>query len=89
MFNGVYIVTGASSGIGAKTVELLNEHGAVVVAIARNENRLNEIKNKCKQPENVFVEVKDLTDDIDNLAKYVKELKDKYGKFKGLVIVPE
>ena len=80
----VYIVTGASSGLGEATSLLLNEQGATVVAIARNEKRLEDMKSKCKYPENMFVEIKDLTEDIEGLPQYVKSLKEKYGKFSGL-----
>ncbi len=80
----IYIVTGASSGIGKKTALLLNESGASVVAIARNEERLNLMKSECKYPENLFFEIKDLTEDIEGLPQYVKSLKEKYGKFSGM-----
>lgn len=80
----VYIVTGASSGIGEGTALLLNELGATVVAIARNEKRLNAMKNNCKYPENMHIEIKDLAEDIEGLPQYVKELKNKYGKFSGM-----
>lgn len=79
-----YIVTGASSGIGEATALLLNELGATVIAIARNENRLKSMQEKCKNPENMFLEIKDLTEDIEGLPKYVKSLKEKYGKFSGM-----
>ena len=82
--NQLYIVTGASSGLGKATALLLNELGASVVAIARREDKLKELKSECKFPENFYIEVKDLTEDIDGLPKYVKELKEKYGKFSGL-----
>lgn len=80
----IYIVTGASSGIGEGTALLLNELGATVVGIARNEERLNGMKAKCKYPENMFLEIKDLTENIEGLPQYVKELKEKYGKFSGM-----
>lgn len=80
----IYIVTGASSGLGEATAILLNELGATVIAIARNQERLEKMKAKCKNPENVFLEIKDLADDINNLPKYVKSLKEKYGKFSGM-----
>lgn len=80
-----YIVTGASSGIGRETALLLNELGASVIAIARNEQRLAQMKAEAKFPENMFIEIKDLAENIENLPKYVKSLKEKYTKFSGLV----
>lgn len=80
----IFIVTGASSGIGEGVALLLNELGATVVGIARNEKRLNEMKTKCKYPENMHIEIKDLAEDIEGLPNYIKELKNKYGKFTGL-----
>lgn len=79
-----YIVTGASSGLGEGTAMLLNELGASVVAIARNSERLEAMKAKCRYPENMYLEIKDLTEDIEGLPSYVKELKNKYGKFSGM-----
>ena len=80
----IYIVTGASSGLGEATALLLNKLGATVVAIARNEERLNNMKSRCEHPEHMHIEIKDLAEDIDGLPKYVKTLKEKYGKFSGL-----
>lgn len=80
----IYIVTGASSGLGEATAILLNELGATVVGIGRNQERLEAMKTKCKYPENMFLEQKDLTEDIEGLPKYVKSLKEKYGKFSGM-----
>jgi len=79
-----FIVTGASSGLGEATALLLNELGASVIAIARREDKLNALKEKAKYPENMFIETKDLTEDIEGLPAYVKTLKEKYGKFQGM-----
>lgn len=79
-----FIVTGASSGIGKGVALLLNELGATVIGIGRNRERLEAMKNQADHPENMFVEQKDLTSDIENLSTYVKALKDKYGKFSGM-----
>ena len=79
-----FIVTGASSGIGEGVALLLNELGATVIGIGRNKERLEGMKAKAKHPETVFLEQKDLTDDIPGLPAYVKFLKDRYGKFQGL-----
>lgn len=86
MFNSeqIYIVTGASSGLGKATALMLNELGATVIAIARNEVRLEEMKSECKYPENMHIEIKDLADDIEALPQYVKSLKEKYGKLSGM-----
>ena len=80
----VFIVTGASSGIGEATAVLLNSLGATVVAIARNEERLLAMKSQCKHPELCHLEIKDLAEKVDELPTYVKLLKEKYGKFHGM-----
>ena len=80
----IFVVTGASSGIGKATALLLNELGATVIAIARNTERLTQMKSVCKYPENTYIEVKDLAENIEELPDYVKSLKEKYGKFSGM-----
>lgn len=79
-----FVVTGASSGIGEGVALLLNELGATVIGIGRNQERLEGMKAKSKHPENVFLEQKDLAEDISGLPVYVKSLKEKYGKFSGM-----
>jgi len=79
-----FIVTGASSGIGEGVALLLNELGATVIGIGRNEERLAAMKAKAKHPENIFIEHKDLAADMPGLPSYVKALKEKYGKFQGM-----
>lgn len=78
------IVTGASSGIGEGVALLLNELGATCIGIGRNQERLEGMKSKCEFPDNMFIENKDLTENIDELPSYIKDLKEKYGKFYGL-----
>ena len=80
-----FIITGASSGIGKEIALFLNRSGATVVGIGRDTERLNEMKSNAVYPENVFVETKDLTANIDALPVYIKQLKEKYGKFSGMV----
>jgi short-subunit dehydrogenase len=79
-----FIVTGASSGIGKGVALSLNNFGATVVAIARREDKLKELKAEAKYPDNIFIEVKDLANDIEGLPEYIKSLKNKYGKFQGM-----
>lgn len=80
-----FIITGASSGIGKEIALFLNRLGATVIGIRRDTGRLNEMKSNAFRPENVFVEQKDLTANIEDLSSYVKKLKEKYGKFSGMV----
>lgn len=80
-----FIITGASSGIGKEIALFLNRLGATVIGIGRDTGRLNEMKSNAFRPENVFVEQKDLTANIEDLSSYVKKLKEKYGKFSGMV----
>ncbi len=82
----VFIVTGASSGLGEGVALLLNKLGATVVGIGRNTARLNAMRDKCAHPEYCFIEECDLTTDIDSLPTYVKQLREKYGKFRGMAI---
>lgn len=81
------IVTGASSGIGQALALKLNELGAAVVAIGRSKERLLITKGNAAFSNQFFIEQKDLTQDVDFLPDYIKSLKDKYGKFKGLACV--
>ena len=79
-----FVVTGASSGIGEGVALLLNELGATVIGIGRNQARLEGMKAKARSPENMLLEQKDLAADIPSLPAYVKGLKEKYGKLSGL-----
>ncbi len=80
-----FVVTGASSGIGKAIAILLNRSGASVIAIGRNRERLEEMQKGCEYSENIYLEQRDLTDNIDDLPLYVSSLKSRFGKLRGLV----
>ena len=80
----IFIVTGASSGIGEGVALLLNELGATVVAVARRQDRLEAMRDSAAHPENIHIESKDLVEDIAGLPAYIKQLREKYGKFQGM-----
>lgn len=82
--NDFFIVTGASSGIGKATALKLIEEGASVVGIARSLGKLEQVKFECCDTERFFVEQCDLNVHLENMNVYLKNLKDKYGKFSGL-----
>lgn len=79
-----FIVTGASSGIGEGVALLLNKLGATVIGIGRNQERLHSMQKKALSPNNIFLEQKDLTEDIAKLPAYIKSLRERYGKFQGM-----
>lgn len=81
----LFLVTGASSGFGAASALLLNSLGASVVAVGRNEAQLAALQKDSAAPERWHSESKDLTKDPDGLAGWVKELRERHGKFKGLL----
>src|SRR5262245_42246745 len=77
----VAIVTGASSGIGQAAAERLAGDGAVVVAIARRRERLEELQARhpsiCPQPCDVMDHVA--------LARIVGETAERFGRIDVLV----
>jgi NAD(P)-dependent dehydrogenase (short-subunit alcohol dehydrogenase family) len=86
-FNGEqrFIVTGASSGLGQGIALLLNEMGATVIAVGRNQDKLNSLKNMAANPDKMLPESKNLTENIEELPGWVTQIKEKYGKLQGLV----
>lgn len=82
----VFIVTGASSGIGRSVALSLNESGATVIGIGRNQDRLDAVKNECPVPNRFNPISKDLTSNIEELPAFVSSLADKFGKLKGMAL---
>ncbi|TKX32264.1 NAD(P)-dependent oxidoreductase [Campylobacter aviculae] len=79
-----FLITGASSGIGAHIALTLNELGAKVVAIARDDQKLKYQKNQAKNPENFICISKDLSD-YEKLDSWTLELCKEFGGFDGAV----
>lgn len=49
MENKVVVITGSSSGIGAKTAIAFAKEGAILVIHGTNSLRLNSVANECEQ----------------------------------------
>lgn len=81
----IFLITGASSGIGKDIALRFHELGASVIASGRNMERLSSLKEKASQPEKIFLEPKDLVENINELPQWIRSLKEKYGRLKGLI----
>lgn len=85
-FNGENIlVTGASDGLGKAICLLLNSLGANVIGIARNESKLEQLKEEMAYKEKFSYVIRDLSIDIDELPNLVSKIAKEYGKLTGLV----
>ncbi len=82
----IFLITGASSGIGRAAALIMNELGASVIAVGRDTARLSSLKDEANNQNNFFIEEKDITEDIENLPEWVKSLAKKYGKLKGIIL---
>ncbi len=80
----IFVVTGASSGIGQAVAWKLNKEGAAVIGVDLNMDGLQISKQQSENPERFFCEQKDLSQDITVLPDFMSELKDKYGKLQGV-----
>lgn len=67
------LITGASSGIGKDFAIKLSDMGYDLILVARNKEKLNEVKNLCNT--NVEIESMDLSN-IDNCKKIHNKYKD-------------
>lgn len=69
-------ITGASSGIGESLAIKLNKLGATIIASARREEKLIELKSNCPNPNNLLMLPLDITDpvSIENAVTEVNQL---------------
>lgn len=81
----VVIVTGASSGIGAGTAELLAKRSASLVLVGRNNEQLEKVANNCeKYTKNVLKVIADVCNEGD-AQRIVRETIDKFSKLDVLI----
>ena len=82
--NKIIWITGASSGIGAGIAKLLADKGANLILSARNLNSLEEVKNQCKNSQNIKLLPLDLND-IDSFEAIAKEALTLFGEVDMLI----
>ena len=80
-----FLISGASSGMGAHIALTLNSLGAKVFALARNKEKLDSKKDCASHKDNFICIAKDITQ-IDSLDKFTLELAKEYGSFDGAVL---
>jgi short-subunit dehydrogenase len=77
----VFIVTGASSGIGLSTAEALTARGAKVALLARSTDVLDELADRLPDSLPVTVDVTDFT----ALTRAIVDVHRHYGRLDGLI----
>lgn len=83
--NKVALITGGSSGIGAATAILFAKEGAYVAVVARNEEKLKNVKSEIdKVGAKPLIIIADLSVDIETKAVVSKTI-DTFGKLDILV----
>lgn len=76
----LYIITGASSGLGKECAKMLDSMGAKVIAISRNEDKLKNLKNECKNLEYKIFDFKSQ----DGIKQLIDSIVKEYGKINGM-----
>jgi NAD(P)-dependent dehydrogenase (short-subunit alcohol dehydrogenase family) len=79
---GIYLVTGASSGIGQDTARLISKCGGRVILSGRNESRLNETFSSLEGKDHAISTV-DLVD-ADQTAEWMKNVIAEHGTLSGV-----
>lgn len=79
-----FVVAGASSGIGKQVAVELAESGAAVLAVARNENRLNSLKDLY--PERIVTASVDVRD-YAGAERVIKSFVDTHGRINGAAYI--
>lgn len=82
--NKVVWITGASSGIGKGLALALSNLDCKLIISSRNEQKLNEVKQQCKNVDNVVVVPFDLAN-IGRIPKVVEKTINHYGKVDVLI----
>ncbi|WP_110554789.1 SDR family NAD(P)-dependent oxidoreductase [Helicobacter cinaedi] len=86
--NKRFLITGASSGLGAAIALELNALGAEVIALARDSKKLESKREKALYKERFIPISKDISEYV-SLDKWALNLAKEYGSFDGAVLSVE
>lgn len=81
----IFLVTGASSGIGRACALAISRAGGTVICNGRNRDQLERTCSHAAFPERIFAEPLDLAENLPSLGAWLMNLTRKYGKLTGLV----
>ncbi|CAG9782295.1 unnamed protein product [Diatraea saccharalis] len=81
----VVIVTGASSGIGAKAAEFFCREGAKAVLVATNETKLKNISEKCQMAGGNHIVIKADVSNDEDAKKIIETTIKEFGRIDVLV----
>ncbi|KAJ3300151.1 hypothetical protein HDU76_006148 [Blyttiomyces sp. JEL0837] len=83
----IILITGASSGIGASLAELYARQGAILIIMARRQEELDAVAEKCKSlgSPNVYAITVDVADDV-ACKVAIQKAGDIYGKLDLVVL---
>lgn len=80
-----FLITGASSGMGADIALSLNAMGARIIAIARDEEKLKAKQAQCKNPDAFLIHPRNIAE-FKNLDRWTLDLNKQYGGCDGAVL---
>lgn len=83
--NNRFLITGASSGIGADIAIMLNNLGAEIIALGRDIKKLESKKKTAKNKDRFHIISKDISK-IEGLDKWILNIAKQYGSFDGAVL---
>ncbi len=81
----IFLVTGASSGLGKAIALKIIALGGSVIAVSRNSDKLNLSRNEAVNPERFSIEPFDLSTRLEEIPDFIKQLAKKHGKLTGLI----
>jgi short-subunit dehydrogenase len=76
-------ITGASSGIGKAMALAFSKEGANIILSSRSEEKLHDVRNQCKNPNQVAV----LQLDLSNSVSFEEKVKQALNLFSGIDIL--
>lgn len=81
----IFVVTGASSGLGKAIAHKIIALGGSVIAVARDSDKLLQTQTEALHPERLWIEPFDLATQLEAIPGFIKQCSKKYGKLAGLV----